>query len=84
MTIKDIIRRRNITGVYHFTQAANLHSILLHGLMTRDYLERAGMDVHVSDGQRLDRCKDSLSLSISYPNWRKLGCDRAEAGCACG
>lgn len=63
--IKEILDERGIRYLLHFTQLANLPSIIQHGLKTKDELDDSAK---CNDDQRLDNHTDSISLSVSHPN----------------
>lgn len=76
MAIKDILQRRGIKYLCHFTQLDNLDSILIHGLIPRVYLYNAefnsnpSLSIHgvFNDRFRLDGKPEAICLSISFPN----------------
>lgn len=68
--IKDIVLKRNIENLIHFTPFENLESILRHGLVPISVIERMGYKATYTDSNRLDDEKDAVSLSISFPNYR--------------
>lgn len=68
--IKSFLKKRNINYLVHFTNAKNLSSILKHGLMTRVALNKLDTNFAYNDNLRLDDVTNSISLSISFPNYR--------------
>jgi hypothetical protein len=60
--------QRGIPRLVHFTHAANLESILKHGLYSVTEAQMFGFDPAVNDSQRLDGHPWSVSLSIASPN----------------
>ena len=62
--------RRNIRHCVHFTQADNLSSIVRHGLLTRTALNEQNIDYKYNDGQRLDAVQGSISISLTFPNYK--------------
>ena len=62
--------KRNITKLIHFTCLDNLESILTNGLLTRKYLNEHQIEYHYNDEKRLDDIQDSISLSITSPNYK--------------
>ncbi|MCE7875599.1 DUF4433 domain-containing protein [bacterium CPR1] len=80
--IEAVCRRRGIRDVLHFTRGCNLPRILKRGLLTREQLEQLAREdpdfrVAFNDELRLDEQRNSVSLSLSFPNsslfyrWRK-------------
>jgi hypothetical protein len=63
---QDIIMRRDITRLYHFTRMENLPSIFQRGLLPRDGFPDVPM--YVSDENRIDGRLDCVCVSISFPN----------------
>lgn len=59
-----------IPYLVHFTQSANLHSILEHGLYPRASVARINPTAIVNDPLRLDGRPEATSLSIAFPNFR--------------
>jgi hypothetical protein len=68
--IQDVLARRGIPALYHFTRNANLSHILEHGLLSRNEIAARGIDAHVSDQLRLDGHLNAISVSIGFPNYR--------------
>lgn len=76
MTIKDILKQRNIEFLCHFTRLENLESILTYGLIPRAYLynEEFNHNLNLSidgifnDEHRYDGKPEATCLSISFPN----------------
>ena len=65
---KKFILNRNISKLVHFTDARNLKSIQLHGLMTVDKLKEEKINYFYSDPTRYDYMTNATSLSISRRN----------------
>lgn len=63
-------RRRGIEYLVHFTNTKNLESILSHGLLNRDYLDNYEYDYEYNDYLRLDNVTESISTSITFPNYK--------------
>lgn len=61
---------KNIEGLYHFTHKKNLRSILDNGLLTRSALNEKNKEYIFNDEKRWDGIEDSVSLSISHPNYK--------------
>ena len=72
--IRQLIKKRQIKHLVHFTQAANVRSIFDHGLLPRQMLlERWGNRPDLfkaNDARRFDQHLDANCLSISFPNYR--------------
>lgn len=70
MTMKKLLKERNIDWLLHFTRAENLPNILKYGLLPRCDLETKGIDVQVNDQYRYDGCEDAICLSVEFPNYK--------------
>ena len=66
--IANFILRRTIAHLFHFTHVNNLDSIFSDGIRTRQYLEKESIAHHVTDKDRLDGFKESISFSVGEPN----------------
>lgn len=66
LLISQVIERRKILWLCHFTPRENLENIKKNGLKTRDLL--SDDEVVVTDHARYDQYKNSICLSISKPN----------------
>ena len=66
--ITQLLQRRKITKLFHFTHVDNLESILRLGFQTRQYLDSNRQRYTPSDHDRLDGFLESLSFSIGKPN----------------
>lgn len=64
--IQQIIDKREIRSVFHFTRVENLNNILLNGIMPRNNL--SGSTSIFNDDVRADGKLDHSSFSISFPN----------------
>lgn len=64
------IKNRSIKCIFHFTQASNVSSILTHGLLSRDMLVKKSIIADINDALRLDGQTDTISCSISFPNYK--------------
>lgn len=68
--IKKILKERGITCMMHFTDVENIPQILEKGgLVTRWQLESSMSDFKHTDKRRLDGLRDSISLSVDFPNY---------------
>lgn len=68
--ISDFIQERNITSLYHFTKADNLHGILRNGLLSRRTLDKNDITYSYNDEVRLEGKLNANCVSISFPNYR--------------
>lgn len=69
----EILDRRGIQYFVHFTPVDNLRSIIANGLMTRSQLENdPNMEYTRTDEMRLDNQENSISLSVTFPNYKML------------
>jgi hypothetical protein len=66
--IKQFCHHRRIQSLLHFSHAANLRSIMHHGILGRESLDGKGLLFHGTDEKRLDLLPNGISLSISRPN----------------
>ena len=66
--IRQICTERGITTLVHFTRIEHLQNILQEGLLGRSLLEARGQQFLPNDSKRLDRHKEAICLSISFPN----------------
>lgn len=64
--LEELISRRGIARLVHFTRLANIPTILQRGLVPR----RENVGGVFNDGERLDYQLDCTSLSISFPNYK--------------
>ncbi len=69
-SIKEIVERRGIEKLCHFTRVENLSSILRLGLWGRTQLERNGISFLRIDQNRFDGHREAVCLTISFPNYR--------------
>lgn len=63
---------RSIPYLLHFTRAANLPTILQHGLYPVSRTQEIGLAPQINDTLRLDGHRDSSSVSIGFPNSQML------------
>ena len=66
--IQEIIQKRSIRKLIHFTRIKNLKSIIDNGLLPRSELEKRKIKVDYNDNERMDKWLDASSLSISKKN----------------
>jgi hypothetical protein len=65
--LRNAVRARGITALYHFSPLSNLKGILEHGLLSRDVLDAHDMPYTYTDDRRDDGNLDAVSLSIQVP-----------------
>ena len=68
--IRQICMEHGITTLVHFTRIENLQNILQEGLLGRSLLEVREQQFLPNDLKRLDRHKEAICLSISFPNYQ--------------
>lgn len=66
MEINEVIRRRNIKSLVHFTRLENLDNILKNGIIPRASLK--DNEYTYNDNYRYDNKLDYSCFSISFPN----------------
>lgn len=68
--IQDISLIRGLKQLVHFTRIQNLENIFKNGLLSRSDLDRNNIIYLSNDDLRLDQQLASISLSISFPNYK--------------
>ncbi|MEZ8613482.1 DarT ssDNA thymidine ADP-ribosyltransferase family protein [Vibrio sp. 10N.239.311.D11] len=68
--IQDVLQSREIEYLVHFTKVSNLDGILRNGLVSRDKIDDGFYTASVSDKQRLDNRRNTISTSVSFPNYK--------------
>ncbi len=63
-------KSRRVKHFVHFTRIENLPSIAQNGLLTRKNLDNMSAEYSYNDDNRFDNLKNSLSLSITFPNYK--------------
>ena len=66
--ILEIIKKRNITQLIHFTNKKNISSILKNGLLSNDELHKRNLDYIYNDPERRDKWTFAISLSVTNKN----------------
>lgn len=61
---------QGIEYLVHFTRLHNLRGIMEKGLITRTNLEKSNASFSYTDPLRLDNMRDSICLSVSFPNYK--------------
>lgn len=69
---QNVVTRRNIQYLFHFTRASNLTSILTKGIIPRAALQQSQAAFTYNDQERFDKREDRTCLSISFPNCKML------------
>ena len=64
----DIISKRKINNLVHFTRLENLSSILKNGFRSRKYLQENNLSFQYNDTERWDNKTNAICFSIEYPN----------------
>lgn len=67
--MEDIIKKRKIKTLVHFTAVKNLPSILKNGLQSRKMIAQNGLEAVYNDLNRYDDRKLYNCLSIEFPNF---------------
>lgn len=70
--LEDCIEKRNLSKIYHYTQTANLASILKHGIYSKYELWARGIKFIQNDKERIDNKLDCINCSLEYPNNRLM------------
>lgn len=68
--IQAILQNRKIEYLVHFTKMSNLQNILVNGLIARDKIDDGSYFAFVNDPLRLDNHRDTISMSVSFPNYK--------------
>lgn len=71
-SVHEILIRRNIKYLIHFTRMQNIYSILKHGVLSRYDLEKQSLDYCFNDNDRYDGKVDCSCFTIEYPNYYNL------------
>jgi hypothetical protein len=72
LAIQAVCREHGITDLVHFTRARHINSILEYGLLSRTAVTQlpSGQMPTVNDLQRIDGQCGSISVSVSFPNYK--------------
>ena len=79
--IKECIAERSIANLIHFTRYENIEGIVKNGLVVRSKLDSLRENVFKNDNLRLEGYEESLSLSISFPNYKMFYKYRMSTSC---
>lgn len=66
----EILNRRNIEWLFHFTRAENLESIFSNGLVPREDINKNNIISIVNDDYRYDNCENANCMSVEFPNYK--------------
>lgn len=81
-SIAEIVKKRRIEQLIHFTRCENIGPILERGLLSVSDLEMERLGAIRNDSLRLDEKPSAICLSVSFPNHRmfyKYRCERPDA-----
>jgi hypothetical protein len=67
--IREIVERRKIEHLVHFTRIDNLHSILQSGLIPRSMQQEFNLSSLINDEGRFESRLDCTSCSVAFPNY---------------
>lgn len=71
--VQRVLKEHDVKNLIHFTDIENLNSILRNnGLKVRSELEERNFHFQYTDFNRLDGIRNSISLSVSFPNYEML------------
>jgi hypothetical protein len=66
--IQEIIQKRGIRKLIHFTKLKNLESIYKYGILSRDQIEKEEIQVEFNDSWRRDAWLKTSSFSVTKKN----------------
>lgn len=69
---REIINRRQIRNLVHFTRLENLKSILRSGILSKEILINGQIEYLENDHYRLDYEDNHISTSVTFPNYKLL------------
>jgi hypothetical protein len=69
-TTQQIVTRRTIKLLFHFTRVENLDAILAHGLLAKTDFAARELTPTVNDALRLDGFPNASNVSIGFPNYK--------------
>lgn len=67
--IRSICHEKGIKSLFHFTSLDNLPSIIQYGLLSLSDLKQKKFKYTENDSERYDRFENTVSCSISFPNY---------------
>lgn len=68
--MKEILQKKGIKTLYHFTRAENLDNIFKYGIVPRTILSEKNIDSFYNDDYRYDACMNAVCISIEFPNYK--------------
>lgn len=68
--VLEVVKKRKIEHLIHFTRIENLSGILQHGLVPVSMHEKMKIKSIRNDEKRYDQRRDCTSCSIGFPNWQ--------------
>lgn len=68
LSIKEVLKKRNITKLIHVTNKKNLDSILKNGIIPLTNLEKDDIHYEFNDPLRLEKRRDAICLSVTDYN----------------
>ena len=68
--MQQVVGRRAINHIWHFTRVENLASILAEGIVPRSELDQRAQAPLVNDAYRFDRQREASCFSIGHPNYK--------------
>ena len=77
--LQQVVAERNIRCLYHYTNIANLDSILRNGILSQERMEEQRIDHRTNDPDRFDGQPDGISLSVGFPNYKTFYMKRRRA-----
>lgn len=69
-SLGKIIKTRNIEHLVHFTNAKNIQSIMLNGIVPVKFHDELGIKSYINDYLRSDELTEATSLSVEFPNYK--------------
>ncbi len=64
--IQEIIQKRGLRKLIHFTRLKNLESIYKYGILSRDQIEKEKIQVEFNDSWRRDAWLKTSSFSVRW------------------
>lgn len=70
LEVEDVIKKRRIKYLTHFTRLENLHSILQNGLIPVSLHKDMEVESIHNDSYRIDKMPHCTSCSVQFPNYK--------------